>query len=421
MAPLLAHPFRWEATRSFESVYRRHLRDVYAFSLHIVGNPDDAEDITQTTFLNAYRALNRGERVENMRAWLLAIAHNVCRQRFRNAARRPQEVELDADVADVVVDDDAPSAAEIRDAMRHLAFNQRTVLVLREIEGLSYEEIAEAMALSLSAVETLLFRARQALREQLEAADNDLGCDAVERLISLQLDGKLSRQDRRLLRAHLRSCDECAKFARSQRARKKVMGGLIAVPVPASLVGAFEPLGTGFVGAKVAAMAVAVLIGTGTLVGTGLVSPPGAGAGEEPTAVVAPARASEAREAVGRDILDWSQIESVSASAGVVAERAKAESKRVKRETRAKLGDAKAVTPPSVRTDEPTAEGGQESDSGTASGGGSASLPTVEEVVEEVEAVVSGAEDKLPPPPESPTLEPPSLPTVPLPGTDSLP
>src|SRR3712207_3119203 len=272
MAPLLAYRLRRDLDGGFEAVYRNHVRDVFGFSLSILGNAADAEDVTQTTFLNAYRALKRGERVQNLRAWLLAIAHNVCRQRFRTAARRPQEVELDEEAAEASPDGDAPTAQEIRHAMSQLAFNQRTVLVLREIEGLSYEEIAQAMGLSLSAVETLLFRARQALREQLEAAAHDLGCGAVQRLISLQLDGKLSRHDKGLLRAHLRSCDECARIARSQRARKRAMPGLIAVPLPASLSGAFGVGGAGIATAKVAAVvASAAIIGTGALVETNVV------------------------------------------------------------------------------------------------------------------------------------------------------
>ena len=272
MTPLLAYRLRRDFDGSFETVYKNHVRDVYGFALSLLGNADDAEDVTQTTFLNAYRALERGEQVRNVRAWLLAIAHNVCRQRFRTAARRPQEVQLDPEAAEAFRDEDAPSAQDIRAAMAQLSFNQRTVLVLREIEGLSYEEISRAMDISLSAVETLLFRARQALREQLDAADNDLGCDSVQRLISLQLDGKLSRQDKGLLRAHLRSCAECARFARSQRARKRVMPSLLAVPLPLGLTGGFSvggagvgtSFGAGLASAKVAALAVsAVLIGAG--------------------------------------------------------------------------------------------------------------------------------------------------------------
>src|SRR3989304_6306371 len=90
MAPLLAHRPGTDHERSFERLYRRHVRDVYGYALGLLGNPSDAEDVTQTTFLNAYRALSRGERVDNPRGWLLTIAQNVCRQRFRSAARRPR-------------------------------------------------------------------------------------------------------------------------------------------------------------------------------------------------------------------------------------------------------------------------------------------------------------------------------------------
>ncbi|MDQ3871239.1 MAG: sigma-70 family RNA polymerase sigma factor, partial [Chloroflexota bacterium] len=280
VTPLLAHtlrPRQRDPRHAFESIYRHHLRDVYGFSLGILGNVHDAEDVTQTTFLNAYRALEGGKKVENMRAWLLAIAHNVCRQRFRAAARRPQESELRPDEAEAVPDDQAPRVHELHEAMRHLSFNQRTVLVLREIQGLTYEQIAETMELSLSATETLLFRARQALREQLEAAENDLGCDAVQRLISLQLDGRLSRQDRRLLRAHLRSCAECTRFSRSQRARKRAMPGLVAAPLPLTLTRAFETgAGTILTSKAAASVAAAVIVTTGTLVVTGVVPLPSA-------------------------------------------------------------------------------------------------------------------------------------------------
>jgi RNA polymerase sigma-70 factor, ECF subfamily len=288
VTPLLAHTLRRDPRprdpkHAFEAIYRHYLRDVYGLSLGILGNVQDAEDVTQTTFLNAYRALEGGKKVENMRAWLLAIAHNVCRQRFRAASRRPQEAELRPEEAGAVPDDEAPSVHEIHDAMKHLSFNQRTVLVLREIQGLTYEQIAETMDLSLSATETLLFRARQALREQLEAAENDLGCDAVQRLISLQLDGRLARPDRRLLRAHLRSCAECRRFSRSQRARKRAMPGLVAAPLPFTLTGAFETGAGAILTSKAAAtVATAVLVTTGTLMVAGVVSLPGSAEGRAP-------------------------------------------------------------------------------------------------------------------------------------------
>ena len=276
VTPLFASRFALDPERSFERLYRKHVRDVYAFSLGILGNPDDAEDVTQTTFMNAYRALARGDGIDNPRAWLLKIAHNVCRQRFRTAARRPQEVELAHELAEAFTEEEPPAADEIRAALKHLAFNQRTVLVLREIEGLSYAEIADTMGTTPSAVETLLFRARRALREQLEAAERPLGCGDAEEFISRQLDGRLSRGERGQLRAHLRACPECAAYARSQRAQKKAMRALAAVPLP---VGLAQALGSSFGGglaAKAAAVALAVgVVGSGVAVGTDILSPLG--------------------------------------------------------------------------------------------------------------------------------------------------
>src|SRR5438477_11716076 len=102
MAQLLAE--RRRVDRGFERLYRRHVADVYHYALAVLRNPADAEDVTQTTFLNALRAYERGERPKAEQNWLIAIAHNVCRQRFRQSLRRPREVSLDEDVADRIVD-----------------------------------------------------------------------------------------------------------------------------------------------------------------------------------------------------------------------------------------------------------------------------------------------------------------------------
>src|SRR5438105_868872 len=260
MTQLLAQQL--SADRGFERLYRRHVRDVYHYALAVLRNPSDAEDVTQTTFLNAFRAYGRGERPQAAQNWLIAIAHNVCRQRFRQSLRRPHEVSFDDDVADRVVDDEIPSAHDIRQALGHLAFNQRAALVMRELEGRSYVEIAEILGLSVSAVETLLFRARRALREQLEGA---LTCDQAELAISRQLDGRLPRAERGSLRAHLRACPDCATVARRQRAQRTAFKALAAVPLPSSLASLFGGGGAA-VGTGVAMKAAAVLA-TGALVG----------------------------------------------------------------------------------------------------------------------------------------------------------
>ena len=242
--------------QAFDRMYRRHSAHVYRYAYGMLRNRADAEDVTQTTFLNAYRALERGEDPRAPLNWLIKIAHNVCLQRFRTAARRPQEVELDYDVADELVADDGPAAEDIRRALGHLSFNQRAAIVLREIEGRSYAEIGEVLGLSTSAVETLVFRARRALREQLEGA---MTCADAELAISKQLDKALARAERSQLRAHLRECPECATLARRQRARRTALrafggalpwSGLGLATKTAAVVVAAGALGAGTYGLR---------------------------------------------------------------------------------------------------------------------------------------------------------------------------
>lgn len=207
---------------AFDRLYRRHARDVYRFAYGLVRNQADAEDVVQTAFLNAYRALARGHRPESPRNWLLAIARNVYRQRLRGSQRRPQEVALDVELAEAIAveEDSALDPSDIGRALDHLSANQRAALVLREVEGRSYAEIATALGVSGSAVETLIFRGRRALREQLEAT---LTCADAERLIAT---GGRSRQ----LRAHLRECAACSSAARSARARRSALRSLFGLP-----------------------------------------------------------------------------------------------------------------------------------------------------------------------------------------------
>jgi len=263
MTPLLAQ--RPRPDRSFERLYRRHVGDVYRYALAVMRNEADAEDVTQTTFMNALRAFQRGDRPEKPQHWLIAIAHNVCRQRFRQSARRPTEVAFDDDIGSQLVepDDDTPSGEDIRRALGHLAFNQRAALVMRELEGRSYAEIGETLELSPSAVETLIFRARRALREQLETS---LTCGEAELAISKQLDRRLGRKDKSALRAHLRECKECATFARRQRAQRTAIKSLAAIPVPTSLTSLFgggggAALGTGLALKAAAALTAGALVG----------------------------------------------------------------------------------------------------------------------------------------------------------------
>jgi RNA polymerase sigma factor (sigma-70 family) len=245
---------------AFERLYRRHVHEVYRYVLAVLRNQADAEDATQQTFLSAFRAFTRGEEPEKPRNWLLKIAHNECRQRFRASARRPREVEWDERTPAPAPDETVPTADEIRNALAHLSFNQRSALVMRELEGRSYAEIGEILELSVSAVETVLFRARRALREQLEGA---LTCGEAEAALSRRLDGRLSSPDQRALRAHLRECPECAALERKQRARRAAVKRLGVVQLPPSLAsflgGTSSITGGAIAGSGLAAKAAAVV------------------------------------------------------------------------------------------------------------------------------------------------------------------
>jgi RNA polymerase sigma-70 factor (ECF subfamily) len=153
--------------RSFEQLYRGHHADVFRAALRELGNVHDAEDVTQAAFVDAYRAVLRGSQPQAPRAWLLAIAENVRRRRYRTSLRRPREEPIDADFP---LSAELPHelASTLAEALAELPDEQRRVFVLRELGGLSYDEIAQEVGSTVGAIQMLLFRARRTLRELLE-------------------------------------------------------------------------------------------------------------------------------------------------------------------------------------------------------------------------------------------------------------
>jgi RNA polymerase sigma-70 factor (ECF subfamily) len=228
MTPLLAQ--RPRTDRAFERLYQQNVREVYRYALVVLRSPEDAEDVTQTAFLNAYRAFVQGERLDSPRTRLIGIAHELCHQRARQEERLDDVLVEQVDEA--VPDEEAPSTADLQRALGQLRFDQRAALIMREVEDRSYAEIAKILNVSLARVETLIFRARRALREELEGA---LTCHEAERAISRNLDGLLARGHRRALRTHVRDCGDCAAFAQGQRAQRAALRALANVSLPSSL------------------------------------------------------------------------------------------------------------------------------------------------------------------------------------------
>lgn len=228
MAALL----RLAKTVDFDRLYRRHAASVYRYAFAVLGNQADAEDVTQQTFLNAYRAIAQGTKPRKPEHWLLRIAHNEVRRHFRSTQGKALEVELDERLPQNVPERTDPSLADVLRALRHLPPAQRSALVMREFEGRSYSEIAEIMNITQAALEGQLFRARRALAEHLEGG---LTCAEAEEALLRRLDGRLPRRVGRRLKAHLHECQVCVRFADVQRRQRALLKGLSVMPVPASI------------------------------------------------------------------------------------------------------------------------------------------------------------------------------------------
>ena len=153
-----------DATRD---LYERYARQIYAYCHHQLGNREEAEDAMQSTFLNAFRGFKRGVDPEFESAWLYKIAQNVCLTRQRSSSRR-RRVESPGDldaIQDILPSHevDSDELIGLPEALQGLPKQQQRALLLREWQGLSYKEIADELALTQAAVETLLFRARRSL------------------------------------------------------------------------------------------------------------------------------------------------------------------------------------------------------------------------------------------------------------------
>jgi RNA polymerase sigma-70 factor, ECF subfamily len=154
-----------------EILYERLYDRVFGYCLYQLGSREEAEDAAQVTFVQALRGLRRGVVPRVEAAWVFAIAKNVCLERHQvRGRRRAREVLLDpADLELEAVEDErhGEETARLREALEHLPAQQREAVLLREWRGLAYREIAAEMGVSLSAVETLIFRARRSLAQQL--------------------------------------------------------------------------------------------------------------------------------------------------------------------------------------------------------------------------------------------------------------
>jgi RNA polymerase sigma-70 factor (ECF subfamily) len=153
------------------ALYAHYYDRIFGYCLYHLGSREEAEDVAQTTFMWAYRGLQRGVVPRAEASWLFTIAQNACRARHRTRGRR-REREVLSDPVTLADMSPAPVADTddlmgLEDALARMPELQRRAILLREWRGLSYKEIAAELGLSNAAVETLIFRARRSLAELL--------------------------------------------------------------------------------------------------------------------------------------------------------------------------------------------------------------------------------------------------------------
>src|SRR6201991_2139578 len=159
---------------AFSQLYRAHLRDVYSYSYYRVGNHHDAEDLTEQTFLQAYRHFERAQRESDgrpLRPWLIRIAHNLAANLYRDRSRKPQTPIEDSDTTlrathttEALVEG-RDELARILEGVKELPDDRREALIMRFALGMDNREIARAMGRTDGATKVLLHRAIKQLEE----------------------------------------------------------------------------------------------------------------------------------------------------------------------------------------------------------------------------------------------------------------
>ncbi|MEA2253750.1 MAG: hypothetical protein QOG70_3992, partial [Solirubrobacteraceae bacterium] len=214
---------------AYEAMVARYQSRLLAFCRHMLGSREDAEDVLQEVFAAAFNAMISDERPLNVRPWLYRIARN----RSLNHLRRTQAIGVDS--MDIHLSDNGASTADKvhrREEFRQLVQDvqglpetQRTALLLREIDALSYDQIAEAMETTVPSVKSLLVRARVSLAEAAEA--RQLTCDDVRVELGEVAEG-LARTSAPA-RRHLRGCDRCSAFRKQLRQTNKALAAVFPV------------------------------------------------------------------------------------------------------------------------------------------------------------------------------------------------
>jgi len=264
---------------AFDIIVDRYQARLLGFCRQMIGSTEDAEDVLQEVFVNAYKAMIADNREINLRPWLYRIARN----RSLNHLRKPKaDAQESMDMVPMVEAGSTAEKVHNREEFRQLLNDvtklpesQRAALLLREIDALSYEEIAEAMDATVPSVKSLLVRARISLAEASQA--RMLTCGEVRVELAEAAEGLTKASGP--VRRHVRDCEECESFRKQLRSDSKVLAMIMPVgPLLALKAAIAAKIGFGGAGAGATAGGGAAA-GAGTAaVGSGAAGAAGAGA-----------------------------------------------------------------------------------------------------------------------------------------------
>jgi len=255
---------------AFRLLYQEYARSVYNLVFRCVRNPQASEDVCQEIWVKAFRELPKLQDPQAFPAWLYRIAARACVDAARQNRRLPATAELPDDR--LSNGDDDPERSTLRrervrltwEAMATMPARQHVALYLREIEKLSYKEIAQMVKSSEPAVEMLLFRARRGFAKAFERleADGPDRCFHARRSMAAILDGEATPVQRNAIRVHVDACSPCNGELTQMRRTAAAYSALLPLPVPA-LLGEriFDSIGAAGASAGAAPASVAKLFG----------------------------------------------------------------------------------------------------------------------------------------------------------------
>jgi RNA polymerase sigma factor (sigma-70 family) len=210
--------------RAFEQLYLRYQRRIAAYVYGMVHDHGRAEDITQDVFISALRRMRATDARIAFKPWIYEIAKNACIDAFRRS-KRAEEVSYDiedgAERLHLMSNGPTPDAAvdtrmsldHLRGAFGGLSEAHHQILVMRELEGLSYRQIGEKLGMSRPSVESTLFRARRRLSEEYEELVSGERCRRIQGIIAGATGGQVGTRDERKMARHVSYCQPCRRAA----------------------------------------------------------------------------------------------------------------------------------------------------------------------------------------------------------------